>query len=27
VGEWYDDFAPPTDEEIRKLLAPGRQEP
>ena len=27
VGEWYVDFAPPTDEEIRKLLAPGRQEP
>ena len=27
VGEWYEDFAPPTDEEIRKLLAPGRQEP
>lgn len=22
VGEWYDDFSPPTDEEIRKLLAP-----
>jgi predicted phosphoribosyltransferase len=22
VGEWYDDFAPPTDEAIRKLLAP-----
>ena len=21
VGEWYDDFAPPTDDEIRKLLA------
>ena len=21
VGEWYDNFAPPTDEEIRKLLA------
>jgi predicted phosphoribosyltransferase len=21
VGEWYDDFSPPTDEEIRKLLA------
>jgi predicted phosphoribosyltransferase len=21
VGEWYDDFAPPTDEQIRKLLA------
>jgi predicted phosphoribosyltransferase len=20
VGEWYDDFTPPTDEEIRKLL-------
>jgi predicted phosphoribosyltransferase len=20
VGEWYDDFAPPTDEQIRKLL-------
>jgi predicted phosphoribosyltransferase len=21
VGEWYDDFAPPSDDEIRKLLA------
>ena len=27
VGEWYDDFAAPSDEGIRKLLAPGRQEP